>query len=88
MLLENFETDPDENKLREKIDLLIEQIEMSEMDLLNKNISDETIERQKDILTRILDAENALEQRGEDDKRRRKQHINTNFLFQRLFWRI
>ena len=67
--LKNFETDPDENKLREKIDRLIEQIEMSEMDLLNKNISDETIERQKDILTRILDAENALKQRGEDDKR-------------------
>lgn len=67
--LENFETGLDGNKLGEKIDRLIEQMEMNEMDLLNKNISEETIERQRDILTRMLDAENALEQRGKDDKR-------------------
>ncbi len=67
--LENFETGLDGNKLGEKIDRLIEQMEMNEMDLLNKNISDQTIERQRDILTRMLDAENAMEQRGEDEKR-------------------
>ena len=37
--------------------------------LLEKNISNQTIERQRDILTRMLDAENAMEQRGEDEKR-------------------
>jgi len=67
--LENFETGLDGNKLGEKIDRLIEQMEMNEMDLLNKNISDETIERQREILTRMLDAENAVQQRGEEEKR-------------------
>jgi len=67
--LENFETGLDGNKLGEKIDKLVEQMELNEMDLLNKNVSEETIERQREILTRMLDAENAMEQRGEDDKR-------------------
>lgn len=68
--LENFETGLDGNKLGDKIDKLIEQMELNEMDLLNKNVSDQTIERQRDILTRMLDAENAMEQRGEDEKRK------------------
>lgn len=67
--LENFETGLDGNKLGDKIDKLIEEMELNEMDLLNKNISNQTIERQRDILTRMLDAENAMEQRGEDEKR-------------------
>jgi hypothetical protein len=67
--LENFETGLDGNKLGEKIDKLVEQMELNEMDLLNKNISEETIERQRDIITRMLDAENAIEQRGEEEKR-------------------
>jgi len=67
--LENFETGIDGNKLGEKIDKLVQQMELNEMDLLNKNISEETIERQRDIITRMLDAENAMEQRGEEEKR-------------------
>lgn len=67
--LESFETGMDGNQLGEKIQKLVEQMEENEMDLLNKNISQQTIERQREILTRMLDAENAVEQRGEDDQR-------------------
>ena len=38
----------------------IEKMEKTELDLVNKRISQETINRQKDILTRMLKAENAL----------------------------
>lgn len=67
--LENFETGLEGNKLGEQIDRLIEDMEKNELDLLNKDINATTIERQQDIITRMLDAQNAMEQRGEDDKR-------------------
>lgn len=67
--LENFETGTQGNKLGEKIDQLVEQMEKNEWDLINKNITDETIERQQEILTRLLDAENSMKERGEDDQR-------------------
>lgn len=67
--LENFETGMQGNKLGEKIDKLIEQMEQNEWDLINKNITDQTIERQQEILTRMLDAENSMRERGEDDER-------------------
>lgn len=70
--LENFETGIDGNKLGEQIEKLVEQMEQNEMDLLNKNLSETTIQRQREILTRMLDAENAMEQRGEDDQREAK----------------
>ena len=38
--------------------------------MINKNITDETIERQKEILTRLLDAENSMKERGEEERRK------------------
>lgn len=67
--LENFETGMEGNKLGEKINKLVEQMEQNEWDLINKNISDQTIERQQEILTRLLDAENSMRERGEDKER-------------------
>ena len=68
--LENFETGMEGNKLGEKIEKLVEQMEQNEWDLINKNITNETIERQQDILTRLLDAENSMRERGEDEDRK------------------
>ena len=68
--LENFETGTSGQELGQKIDDLVQQMEENEWDLINKNITQETINRQQDILTRLLDAENALQQRGEDDERK------------------
>ncbi|MBO3698763.1 DUF4175 family protein [Roseivirga sp. E12] len=68
--LENFETGLDGNKLGEKIDQLINQMEENEWDLINKSITDETVQRQQDILTRLLEAENSVQERGEDEERK------------------
>lgn len=68
--LENFETGTSGQELGQKIDELVQQMEENEWDLINKNITQETINRQQDILTRLLDAKNALQQRGEDDERK------------------
>uniref|UniRef100_UPI0040479380 DUF4175 family protein n=2 Tax=Roseivirga sp. TaxID=1964215 RepID=UPI0040479380 len=69
--LENFESGLDNGDgLGEKIDRLVEQMEKNEEDLINKNISEETIERQQEILTRLLEAETAINERGQDDERK------------------
>ncbi len=74
--LENFETGLDGNKLGEKIDQLINQMEENEWDLINKNINDETVQRQQDILTRLLDAENSVQERGEDEERKARTALD------------
>lgn len=76
--LENFETGLEENKLGEKIEDLINKMEENEWDLINKNISDNTVERQKEILTRLLDAENSMKERGEDEERKARTAFDYN----------
>jgi len=70
--LENFETGADGDKLGDKIDQLAKEMEKNEVDLINKNITDQTIDRQQEILTRLLDAENSMQERGEEEKRKAK----------------
>lgn len=48
---------------------IMKSMEQSEKDLVNKNISKELIQRQKEILTRLLEAEKSLQERETDDKR-------------------
>ncbi|MFY0651551.1 MAG: hypothetical protein JXQ96_05935 [Cyclobacteriaceae bacterium] len=51
----------------------IKKMEQTEMDLVNKRISQQTIQRQKDILTRLLKAENAMRERELDKERKSEQ---------------
>ncbi|MTI19681.1 hypothetical protein E1176_01475, partial [Fulvivirga sp. RKSG066] len=46
------------------------KMEETESDLVNKRITEETIQRQKDILTRLLKAEDALRERELDEERK------------------
>ncbi len=48
---------------------MIEQMEKTEEDLVNKRITQETIRRQKEILTRLLQSEKAEKERELDEKR-------------------
>ena len=48
------------------------QMEDLERDLLNRNIDAETIDRQMEIMTRLLEAEEAEKTRGEKDERKAK----------------
>jgi hypothetical protein len=51
------------------LDKISKQMEKTEMDLVNKQISQETQLRQQEILTRLLEAENAIRERDLDNKR-------------------
>ncbi|MEM7548406.1 MAG: DUF4175 family protein [Bacteroidota bacterium] len=48
---------------------IIEKMEETELDLVNKNITQETINRQKEILTRMLESEESLREREREQKR-------------------
>jgi hypothetical protein len=47
-----------------------EQMEETELDLVNKQITEELIERQRKILTRMLEAEDALREQDMDEERK------------------
>ncbi len=53
-----------------KIDKIIEEMEKNEEDIVNNRITNETLKRQKDILTKLLQAENALREEEEEEKER------------------
>jgi len=48
---------------------IAKEMEQIQKDIVNNNITEETLRRQRDILTRLLKAENAERMQGEDDKR-------------------
>jgi hypothetical protein len=52
-----------------KLNPLIKELEQQERDLINKNFSNQMIKRQQDILTRLLESEQAIRERGFDEKR-------------------
>ncbi|MBT5858822.1 MAG: hypothetical protein HOH88_03035 [Flavobacteriales bacterium] len=58
------------------IDRILEKMEENETDILNNNITNETILRQEEILTRLLEAENSQREREEEEKR---ESIEWNF---------
>lgn len=63
----------DENKNGQNplgnLDKISRQMEQNERDLVNKRITDETLKRQAEIKTRLLEAEKADQQREQDNKR-------------------
>lgn len=61
-----------------QINQLKKEMEKTETDLYNKNISQETINRQKEIMTRLLEAEKAVRERELDNKRE-SQSANENY---------
>ena len=52
-----------------KIDKILNNMQENERDIVNNRITQETINRQKEILTRLLEAENSDREQDEDDKR-------------------
>jgi hypothetical protein len=58
---------------------LIKELEQQEKELINKQFSNEMITRQKNILTRLLESEKALMERGFEEKRESKAGKNENF---------
>ena len=51
---------------------LLKELEEQERDLINQRIDKNTVNRQQDILTRLLESEKAMMERGYDEKRESK----------------
>jgi hypothetical protein len=62
-----------------KLNPLLDELEKQERDLINKNFSSDIIKRQKNIMTRLLESEKALMERGFEEKRESKEGKNSNF---------
>ena len=60
------------------IDRILEKMEQNEIDILNNNITNETILRQEEILTKLLEAEESQREKGQEEKR---ESIEWNFDF-------
>ena len=58
---------------------IAEKMEETETDLVNKMISQETIKRQEEILTRLLESEKAEKEREMDEKRQSNEAKNETF---------
>ena len=55
-----------------KLNPLIKSLEQQEKDLINRTKNTDLIKRQKEILTRLLESEEALREKGFDEKRQSK----------------
>lgn len=62
-----------------KLNPLIKELEDQERDLVNKRLDNNTVKRQRDILTRLLESEKAMMERGLDEKRESKSPKNENY---------
>jgi hypothetical protein len=62
-----------------KLNPLIDELEQQEKDLVNKRFNNNMINRQQEILTRLLESDKALMERGLDDKRESKSGKNENY---------
>lgn len=56
-------------KLGNQLNELMQKMDETETDLVNKRINQNTLNRQNDIMTRLLESEKALKQQEEDPKR-------------------
>ena len=61
-----------------KLSPLIKELEEQEKALINKRPNNDIINRQKEILTRLLESEKAIMERGFDEKRESKSGQNEN----------
>ncbi len=58
---------------------LIDELEQQEKDIVNKRFGNNMIKRQRDILTRLLESEKALMERGLDEKRESERGKSENY---------
>jgi hypothetical protein len=64
--------------LGNKLNPLIKELEQQEKELINRNVNKEMINRQRDIMTRLLESEKALLERGFEEKRESKSGKDEN----------
>ena len=67
------ESDAGNTKLAKEIDQLQRQMEQTETDIVNRTITQQTISRQQQILTRLLEHEKADMQREKEERRESRE---------------
>ncbi|HRF75624.1 MAG TPA: hypothetical protein PLB46_03565, partial [Chitinophagales bacterium] len=60
----------EDGKLAKQLQQLADQMDKTEEDIVNKQISIETLKRQEEILTRLLEAEESERKRKQDNERK------------------
>ena len=58
-----------DQQAKQNIDRMIQQMEETETDIINRNISQQTLKRQEEILDKLLDAEKASREREKEERR-------------------
>jgi hypothetical protein len=61
-----------------EINQLKKEMEKTESDIYNKKITQETLNRQQEIMTRLLETEKAAKERELDEQRTSKQGVDQN----------
>ena len=74
--LKELRQEMDDKKGMQALEDAIKKMEETEKDIANKKITIESLQRQKEINTRLLEVENALRQQGEDNERESKTATN------------
>ena len=77
----NMQDNKDGKKSLGNLEDITKKMEESENDIVNKMISDQTIQRQQEILTRLLESERAEREREQDEQRKSteaKNNFNRN----------
>ncbi len=59
-----------EKKMGDKMNELLKKMDQTETDIVNKNITPQTMQRQKEIEVRLLESEKALKEQEEDEQRK------------------
>lgn len=72
------ELNKDGSGMGNKLNPLIDKLNQQEKELVNKRLNQDLINRQKEILTRLLESEKALMERGLDEKRESKEGKSKN----------
>ena len=72
-----------DQQAKQNIDRMIQQMEETETDIINRNISQQTLKRQEEILDKLLDAEKASRER---DKEEEENPRNGSIIFQTSYW--
>lgn len=58
---------------------LMEDMEKTELDLVNKQLTEETLQRQEEILTRLLKHEKAMREREKEERRESREAKSQNY---------
>jgi hypothetical protein len=71
--MDNNKDNPKGKEMGGQLSDLMKKMEESETDLVNKRLNQQLIERQKEVLTRLLESEKAMQEQEEDQKRKAEQ---------------